>query len=144
MRSRMHRRAGFTLIEVVLALSVLLIVGQFLFQGQRDLMSRRQKTMPAIEWYLMLHELENPAHHFKVGRISPGGTVELFVDQKTYLLTFDGRQIKLIDLHSNSGFIYLMAHVKKYAVTADQQMTIVTDRGQTFKARLLLPKKVPA
>lgn len=137
---RMPRRSGFTLIEVILALSVLLIVGQVMLRGQRQFLANAQRPIPAVQWYLMLHELENPAHGFTLMHSAERSISLKAANGKVYLLVWapgSDRRIKLIG--PSGGRIFLMNHVKTFSYQYDQHLLqITTDAGETFTARLLL------
>jgi len=139
---RMYRRRGFTLIEVVLALSVLLIIGNVMIRGQRQLMANAHRPIPAIQWYLMLHELENPAHQFSVFGVTQRGVVMHNAFKKEYTLVWTPAPSKSLWLQVGRGSIFLMDHVQDFKVTQDQQLTIKIDTGEVFQSRLLLPQSV--
>lgn len=139
---RMHSRRGFTLIEVVLALSVLLIIGNVMSRGQRQLMANAHRPIPAIQWYLMLHELENPAHQFSVDGVSERGIVMRNAFKKKYTLVWTPKKSNTLWLMVGNGWIFLMDHVQDFKVTRDQQLTIKLDTGEVFQSRLLLPQSV--
>lgn len=138
----MRRRSGFTLIEVVLALSILLIVGHVMLRGQRQFLADAQRPIPAVQWYLMLHELENPAHGFTVVKSKERSIALKAANGKLYLLVWapkTDRHIKLIG--PGGGRIFLMNQVKTFSYQYDQQLLQITnDAGEAFKARLLLPR----
>jgi len=141
----MRKHRGFTLIEVVLALGIVMIVSTTLYQGQRNLLRRPQVDLPTVDWYLMLHELENPDHHFAVNRISQNGGLEpgrsLRVinteTKKQYQLEFENHRIYLH--HLGGGDIYFMAGVRQFHIEPNLMLTMTTLRGAKFHARLLLP-----
>ncbi|BDZ31207.1 prepilin-type N-terminal cleavage/methylation domain-containing protein [Lactiplantibacillus sp. WILCCON 0030] len=143
----MRRRAGFTLIEVVLALSVLLIVGKVMLRGQRQLLVATHRPIPAIQWYLMLHELENPAHQFRVEKFSERGVKLRAGDDRWYVLLWEpapNQRLILLPNGHNRGRIELMSHVASFSFNADQQLRITISSGEVFKARLLLGKVAPS
>lgn len=141
----MRRRRGFTLIEVVLALSILLIIGNVMLRGQRQLRANVQRPIPAVQWYLMLHELENPAHGFTVVKSHERSIALKTATGEVYLLVWtpgSNRRLNLIG--PKGGRIFLMAHVKTFSYQPDQQLLqITTDSDEAFKAQLLLPRVTP-
>ena len=142
----MTRRAGFTLIEVVLALAIVAVVMATLFQGQRNLGRRSQVDLPTVDWYLMLHELENPDHHLVVDQISddggfePGRSVHLTntVTGKRYQLTYYHILHRIGLHHYGGGEIILMKGVRQFHIDDDLTLTMTTDHGRHFQAQLLL------
>ncbi|AYJ35908.1 type II secretion system protein [Lactiplantibacillus argentoratensis] len=146
---RMIRRRGFTLIEAVVALAIMGVVMTTLFQGQRNLVRRTQVDLPTVEWYLMLHELENPDHHFVVAHISdeggltPGKAVHLVntVTGKQYLLTYYHILHRIALHHYGGGEIQLIRGVRQFHVDDDLTLTMTTDKGIHFQAQLLLPDR---
>ncbi|TAR53938.1 prepilin-type N-terminal cleavage/methylation domain-containing protein, partial [Lactiplantibacillus plantarum] len=143
----MIRRRGFTLIEAVVSLAIVAVVLTTLFQGQRNLARRTQVDLPTVDWYLMLHELENPDHHFVVDHISdeggltPGKAVHLVntVTGKQYLLTYYHILHRIGLRHYGGGEINLMQGVRQFHVADDLTLTMTTDKGIHFQAQLLLP-----
>ncbi|AYJ39088.1 prepilin-type N-terminal cleavage/methylation domain-containing protein [Lactiplantibacillus paraplantarum] len=145
----MIKRRGFTLIEAVLALTIAAVVMTTLFQGQRNLGRRSQVDLPTVDWYLMLHELENPAHHFVIDQISDGGGLEPgkavhltnTVTGKHYLLTYYHILHRIGLHHYGGGEIVLMKGVQQFHIDDDLTMTMTTDKGIHFQSRLLLPDR---
>lgn len=134
----MRRRRGFTLLEVVLSLAILLIVGGTLFQGQRNLLRRPQMDLPTIEWYLMLRELENPDHQF--AWLDDASGLNL-VDGQGRIFFMDYRKAgKLLKLHhKRGGEITLMSHVASFQLDHHSRLTIKTTQGEVYSARVLIP-----
>ncbi len=123
------------MIEVVVSLSILLIIGGVIFQGEHSIRNNSKQAAPEVEWYLMLHELENPAHGF-----SFKSSDQMFYSprMKAFNLVLDKNDLRL---KSNSrGFIVLMPNVKSFKLDDDLHLSVTTLKGQTFKSRLLLPK----
>ncbi|MFC6181093.1 type II secretion system protein [Lactiplantibacillus daowaiensis] len=133
-----HRRPGFTLIEVVLALSVLLIVGSVILQGETSILKRSKQPIPEVEWYLMLHELENPEHQFVV---EPTKSVtNIYAKGKVFYLNVSKKHdLRLFGLQG--GYIVLMNNIAEYHLDKDLNLSVKTLKDQWFKSRLLLPKK---
>ncbi len=138
----MNRRKGFTLIEVVIALSTLLIIGSFFYQGRTNLLRRSQMDLPTVDWYLMLRELENPDHHFAVTDANTSRRIDLITQnssRKRYHLIFSAGS-GLLKLESEKGgLIIMMRHVRQFHVDLDHVMTVTTMRGETYTAKLLIP-----
>lgn len=138
----MRSRPGFTLIEVVISLSLLLIVSGSLLQGQRNLLRRAEVLPPSVDWYLMLHELENPAHQFYIGDFGPNNVFLNVGNRKDnansrYRLTV--RDKRLILKKGGRGQITMMTGVQRMSYSPDTGLTVVTTRHQRFSAHLLLP-----
>ncbi|VDG19257.1 prepilin-type cleavage/methylation domain-containing protein [Lactobacillus sp.] [Lactiplantibacillus mudanjiangensis] len=128
---------GFTLIEVVLAVSVLLIVGQFILQGETSILKRSKQPIPEVEWYLMLHELENPEHEFI---LEPGPRWVTVYSKKTQFRFSLSKQHDLRLSGLAGGYIILMTNVESYQLDKALNLSVKTLKGQEFKSRLLLPK----
>lgn len=138
----MSRRKGFTLIEVVIALSTLLIVGSFFYQGRTNLLRRPQMDLPTVDWYLMLRELENPDHHFAVTDVHTSRRVGLVAQKsggKYYYLVFSVKSGLLRLESKHGGMIVMMRHVRQFHFGLDHVMTVTTTRGETYTAKLLIP-----
>jgi len=129
-----NKRYGFTLIEVVLSLSVCLIIGSIIFQGERSIMIRSKQPLPDVEWYLMLHELENPIHEFRYQVSSK----KIYGKTGRFYLKVRNNDLRLIG--DSRGFIVLMPNVKSFKLDDDLHLSVTTLKGQTFKSQLLLPK----
>lgn len=142
------RSRGFTLVEAVLALGITTIVLTTLMQGQSDIQRRARLDLPTVEWYLMLHELENPAHHFafKVKSKGQSGGADHNVhlkntdNGKLYDLNFihGPRKLRLIN-STTHGQIVMMENVHYFHATPDHHLTLITTNGEVFTAKLLLP-----
>jgi len=122
-----------------------MIVSTTLYQGQRNLLRRPQVDLPTVDWYLMLHELENPDHHFAINQISSDGDLEAgrsldvinTESHKQYQLEFVNHKIYLH--HFGGGDIYFMTDVHQFHIEPDLTLTMTTLRGTKFRAKLLLP-----
>ncbi|WFC02128.1 prepilin-type N-terminal cleavage/methylation domain-containing protein [Lactiplantibacillus pentosus] len=145
----MIKRAGFTLIEVVFSLGIVAVVMATLFQGQRNLARRTQVDLPTVDWYLMLHELENPDHHFVFTAISNAagfdeGHSAVIVNEakdKEYRLTYFHVLHQIVLMHKGGGRIIMMRGVSQFHIEPDMTLTMTTDHGIHFKVRLLLPDR---
>lgn len=135
-------KKGFTLIEVVIAMSVLAgLIGVFSV-GQRQYVERSKRINSTVEWYLMLRELERPSHHFSAVKLSAAGNLHLYENKKQFDLLVIGRNLTLH--HPTGATIRLMGNVRKYEITPNLVLTIYTRDNQVFKAHLLLPKRGPS
>lgn len=134
----MRKRTGFTLLEVVLSLAILLIVGGAFFQGQRNLLRRPQMDLPTIEWYLMLRELENPAHQF--AWIETSGGFQLVDNRGRQFFINHRKGSKELILHNrHGGYITLMSHVKSFDLDHQGHFSVRTTQGEVYSARVLIP-----
>lgn len=135
-------KKGFTLIEVVIAMSVLAgLIGVFSV-GQRQYVERSKRINSTVEWYLMLRELERPSHRFSAVKLSAAGNLHLYENKKQFDLLVIGRNLTLH--HPTGATIRLMGNVRKYEMTPNLVLTIYTRDNQVFKAHLLLPKRGPS
>ena len=137
------RQKGFTLIEVVLALSTLLMIIQLFNAGQQQFSRRSKLFNSTAEWFLMLRELERPEHDFSAKKISGEGALNFMAKGRNIDLIKDGH--KLVLLYEGYGNeIQLMTHVKHFTITPELLLTVYTTENQVFKAHLLLPKRGPS
>lgn len=145
----MVRRRGFTIIEVLLALLVSLVVLSLLHEGQWLMKRNERQTIPAVEWYLALREIENPDHHFTYSYEKQRGdkaTKDLdphirltntLTKEKYWLVDYNGN----LSLVSGSrAAVVLIDHIYGFSAKSDGSISMSTHDGQNFKARLLLPR----
>jgi len=136
------------MIEVMLSLSVLLIIGGMIIQGERNIFTCSHRPLPEVEWYLMLHELENPVHNFQINRNNQISTITKSKKSRkgkpkpaiTFTFMYAAKLHDLRIRSSGGGFMVLMTNVKSFKIDKDHNLSVTTLKGQTFKSRLLLPK----
>jgi len=122
-------------------LSILLILGGVLVQGERSINARAQRPIPTVEWYLMLHELENPAHQFQIDKNNKiFATTGAAKSKEYFTFRYVAKRHDLRLVASKGGFMVLMTNVKGFSIDQQHHLTVTTCRNQTFKSQLLLPE----